>query len=457
MKIVALLLLLTLPCFGQVFTNRANVRAWGYNSNGQCNVPADITNAVGISAGNCFSVALMPDGTVRAWGRNDSGECNVPADVTNVMEVISATAANHSLALLSNRTLRAWGRNNSGQCNVPSDLTNVVAVAGGRDHSLALKSDGTIRAWGSSGYGVVTNVPPELTNVVGLASGFNHALALMANGSIRGWGYNDYGQCNPPADLTNAIAVAAGYNISLAVRADGLVRVWGEIHDNIPSGLTNVVSVGGGVYHYVALLANGGVRAWGVNTYGQTNVPTDVVAVRRICSGDYHSLALVDPGTGQVPPPILLGPPVPNSQTAPIGGSASISINVGGTPPFAYQWFFGLTNALSGATNKTLALHGLVTDQTGNYSVVVSNYGGSVTSTPSFLNVIPVVSVSLVPALELLGQVGRQYRIDYINAVGPTDAWNMLVTLTITNNPQTYFDVSAKGHPVRYYRLVQLP
>jgi hypothetical protein len=303
----------------------------------------------------------------------------------------------------------------------------------------------------------VYKLPADLTNIVGLASGYGHALALRADGSVRGWGYNLYGECDPPGDLTNAIAVAACYNNSMAMKADGAVCVWGESGTNVPPDITNVVTIAAGNYHYMALLADGGLRVWGANDNGQTNVPVDLVNVRRIFAGDYHCLALVDPGTGPIPPPSLLGPPVPNSQTAPIGASAFFSIKADGTPPFSYQWFFNSTNALAGATNKTLALHGLVTEQTGNYSVVVSNYGGSTTSTPSVLAVVPVISVSMVPALELVGEVGRQYRVDYINAVGPTDAWQLLLTLTLTNNPETYFDISAKGKPARYYRLIQLP
>jgi hypothetical protein len=47
--------------------------------------------------------------------------------------------------------------------------------------------------------------------------------------------------------------------------------------------------------------------------------------------------------------------------------------------------------------------------------------------------------------------------IDYINAIGPTDAWVTLDTVTLTNTTQLYFDVTAFGQPVRLYRLMALP
>jgi WD40 repeat protein len=455
MRIILLVLLLNCPtlCFGQFATNGPNVLAWGLNADGQTNVPPDLTNAVAITAGLSLSVALLPNGTVRAWGRNTSGQSNVPPDLTNVMAVAASAADGHVLALLSNRTVRAWGNNDNGQCNVPPDLTNVVIVIGGASQSFAIKSDGTIRLWGFTGNGI----PPELTNVVGLACGGSHTLALKSDGSVRAWGDNEYGQGVTPPDVTNVVAVAACYNSSMAIRADGTVRVWGQAGTNVPPDATNCVAGAVGNYHYLALRADGKLFAWGDNQVGEINLPYGLANVRKIAAGDYHSLALVDPGTAPIPPPVLLGPPVPNSLNAPIGSTAAFSIIVDGTPPFWYQWYYNATNALTAATNKSLILANLVTEQTGNYHVVVSNYSGSVTSAPAVLNVIPVIAVSMVPALELVGQVGRQYRIDYINAVGPTGAWNPLATLTITNNPQNYFDLTAKGQPARYYRLIQLP
>jgi len=48
-------------------------------------------------------------------------------------------------------------------------------------------------------------------------------------------------------------------------------------------------------------------------------------------------------------------------------------------------------------------------------------------------------------------------RIDYINAIGPTNAWVTLDTVALTTWPQLYFDVTAFRQPTRLYRLVALP
>jgi alpha-tubulin suppressor-like RCC1 family protein len=44
------------------------VVAWGYNGQGQTNVPSGLTDVKAISAGGYHSLALKDDGTVVAWG-----------------------------------------------------------------------------------------------------------------------------------------------------------------------------------------------------------------------------------------------------------------------------------------------------------------------------------------------------------------------------------------------------
>jgi len=74
--------------------------------------------------------------------------------------------------------------------------------------------------------------------------------------------------------------------------------------------------------------------------------------------------------------------------------------------------------------------------------------------TPS---VISSLNLNFVPAITLTGNLGDALRLDYINTIGPTDAWSALDTVTLTNTSQLYFDVSAPGQPARLYRIVPLP
>jgi hypothetical protein len=76
------------------------------------------------------------------------------------------------------------------------------------------------------------------------------------------------------------------------------------------------------------------------------------------------------------------------------------------------------------------------------------------TGTPA---VVPSLDLHMVPAIMLTGNVGDSLRLDYINAIGPTDAWVVLATVILTNTSQLYFDVSALGQPPRLYRIIPNP
>jgi hypothetical protein len=118
----------------------------------------------------------MSNGTVLAWGYNYQGQLNVPYDLTSVAAIAAGGA--HNLALKNDGTVVAWGYNNHGQTNVPAGLSNVVAIAAGGDHSLALKSDGTIVAWGSNGDGEST-IPSGLGPAIAISAGFADSMALI--------------------------------------------------------------------------------------------------------------------------------------------------------------------------------------------------------------------------------------------------------------------------------------
>jgi hypothetical protein len=67
------------------------------------------------------------------------------------------------------------------------------------------------------------------------------------------------------------------------------------------------------------------------------------------------------------------------------------------------------------------------------------------------------LDMSLATEIPLAGPIGSSVRIDFINQFGPTDAWVTLDTVTLTNTPQLYFDVTAFRQPTRLYRLVPVP
>ena len=95
---------------------------------------------------SCFTCLSVVAGTVVAWGDNSFGETNLPANLNNVVAI--AAGGFHSLALRADGTVVGWGDNTVNQSTVPSGLSNVVAIAAGENHSCALKKDGTVVQWG---------------------------------------------------------------------------------------------------------------------------------------------------------------------------------------------------------------------------------------------------------------------------------------------------------------------
>src|SRR5258707_14991850 len=79
----------------------------------------------------------------------------------------------------------------------------------------------------------------------------------------------------------------------------------------------------------------------------------------------------------------------PTSQTVAVGQTASFSVSATGTAPLSYQWNKNGT-AISGATSFSYTTPATASSDNGaQFTVVVSNTAGSVTSSPATLTVNP--------------------------------------------------------------------
>jgi len=66
---------------------------------------------------------------------------------------------------------------------------------------------------------------------------------------------------------------------------------------------------------------------------------------------------------------------------------------------------------------------------------VVSNGGGAVPSDSAALSVLPAPGINMIPPISIVGDIGATYRLDYVNAIGSTNAWVAVATITLTNSP----------------------
>jgi hypothetical protein len=88
--------------------------------------------------------------------------------------------------------------------------------------------------------------------------------------------------------------------------------------------------------------------------------------------------------------------------------TATFSIVANGATPLAYQWRFNGAN-LAGATAAQLTLNDVQTNQTGGYSVIVTNAFGSITSRVALLTVNPVFVAAGFSELWSLAAGSRSY------------------------------------------------
>jgi hypothetical protein len=159
--------------------------------------------------------------------------------------------------------------------------------------------------------------------------------------------------------------------------------------------------------------------------------------------------AEVAPRITNQPPPVAV-----------IGDSETEVISVGayGTPTLTYQWLDGGAPVsgpeYSGATTPTLTINNAQPSDAGNYSLVVSNAFGSVTSSVTALNVslVPIIIPALPPLTSVLngttltltvGEAGESPFTNawYLNGVLLTNGGNIsgatTTTLTISNAGQS--------------------
>jgi hypothetical protein len=93
-------------------------------------------------------------------------------------------------------------------------------------------------------------------------------------------------------------------------------------------------------------------------------------------------------------PPTISAQPV--STTNVQGTTATFSVGASGTAPFAYQWQLGGT-ALGGATGASLSLSNVQPTDAGNYTVIITNSAGSITSAVAALTVWVPAGIAAQP------------------------------------------------------------
>jgi len=133
---------------------------------------------------------------------------------------------------------------------------------------------------------------------------------------------------------------------------------------------------------YISDLSNNRIRK--VVPPGYPTLTLAGVSARSVGSYTVVITNLYGSATGAVATLTVQAPPLatvlPAGQIAVAGSDSRFSVAVAGSGPFWYAWYFDSTNLLQSGANSTLSLPGVSTNDIGNYTVVVTNAWGSVTS-----------------------------------------------------------------------------
>jgi len=148
-------------------------------------------------------------------------------------------------------------------------------------------------------------------------------------------------------------------------------------------------------------------------------------------------------------PPVIANPPSSVSTNAGANVSFSVTISTNSTVPLSYQWYFNTNSLLSGDTNTALNLADVQAVNAGYYSVIVTNFAGSVTS--SFARLIvtaqaPIITLQPTNQSVVVGNgasfsvtaigtqpLGYQWRLGGTNIASQTNSTYTLSDVQTTN------------------------
>ena len=211
---------------------------------------------------------------------------------------------------------------------------------------------------------------------------------------------------------TNGIITTVAGNGSAIYAGDGGAATNASAN---PSGVALYAS--GNLY--IADNANNRIREVhfaGYPTFALTSVSTNNAGNYTVVITNPHGCvtSVVATLTVVLAPSILVQPA---SQGVSTGNNAILNVTATGTPPLFYLWYFNATNLLQAGTNTSLIVANINAANAGQYTVVVTNAYGSVTSEAATLAFPPSLITQPTNLAALPGTTAR-FRVT-ADGVGP--------------------------------------
>jgi hypothetical protein len=296
------------------------------------------------------------------------------------------------------------------------------------------------------------------------------------------------GQTNPTLSLSNLSPGDSGqYDVVVSNPDGGTVSRPAPLlvlpSETIPQSGINVCGVTNGAIIFATVVGSTNGGLWGDGVYTcDSSLATAAVHAGLLASGQAGAVAVVAlPGQSQYYSttrngvtstpygswfesyafiglaPFIAGQPQTQSVSA--GSTATFTVSATSSAPLTYSWQKGNV-PIPGQNSDTLTLSNVTTNDAAQYSVVVSNQLGYVTSAPATLTVTAGASVQLILTapglLSLQGATGNTWQVqsrDSLTAGG----WLSLGNVFLDTNPKDFTDPNSLSLSNRFYRAQKIP
>lgn len=260
----------------------------------------------------------------------------------------------------------------------------------------------------------ISNAPENRTVI----EGANVTFVVTATGQppiVYQWRFNGAllsGESNPSLVLTNVRSSQAGtYQVTIT-NATGSVSASATLQVTVPVRITRQPdnqSVAAGATAAFAVEATGSAPIryqWqfnGLPLAAQTNSVLQISNATTANAGEYAVIVSNSAGsTASSPARLVVAVPPsitrqPQSQSIVAGSTISFNVGVSGTEPLRFEWRLNGV-ALPSATNVSITINNTQSANAGDYTVVVSNSAGSVTSDIARLTVNSPVQITAQPS-----------------------------------------------------------
>ncbi len=386
-----------------------------------------ITNAYGTitSSNAALTVTILPP-TITTQPQNSTNNAGTTANFS----VTATGTAPLSYQWKKNGSALSNGGNIAGATSSALTLTSVTSNDGA-DYSVTVTNSAGITN-SSAATLVVNSVPSITSNPTSQTNnaGSNAVFTVTASGSLplsyqwKKTGTNLVNGGNISGATTASLTIssisqadAANYSVvvtnnfgTASSSAAALIVIDPPVITTQPTSRTNTAGtlatfsvVASGTSPAYKWMKNGVVLSNGGNVSGATSATLNLASVSASDAANYSVIISNTAGnvTSDIVNLTVLTPPSisgqPQNQTVSVGANVTFNVTASGTVPLSYRWRLNGTT-IAGATNSFYTKNGVETNDAGNYSVVITNVAGSVTSSNASLTVsvglTQIISVS---------------------------------------------------------------